>query len=248
MAPVNQDTPLLIALCAIAGTLILNVLVSTHAPFFAQNSANDLLAQYTFWLFLATAALAAASCLQLWFLIRTDKTARISADAARQSAVAAQESVRLASETAQMELRAYVYIDALEIRNFGTEKPLEAWLMLKNSGNTPAFDFQRMGHIAVYHFPMGRFPTVIWGNVKGFLAPKGEVYFGPLPTQKALTSEEYAAVVAGTSAIYVWGNLRYTDAFKQERYVQFRSYYRGDGIPVVGTVHTQQDIEGNGSI
>ena len=242
------DIPLVFATTSVVAVVCAVLIVGDHSgsarvdvP--AQSivdRATQNIAYYTAMLAWFTAALAAASVAQGFFLVRADKTARAAANAA-------QASVDLARETAQMQLRAYVYIDALEIRNFGTERPLEAWLMLKNSGNTPAYNFQRLGHIALGEFPLRTFATVIWGNIKGFLAPNGEVYFGPLRTQKALTADEYASVVAGTHAIYVWGNLRYTDAFKRERYVQFRSYYRGNGVPVVGTVATQQDTDGNGS-
>jgi hypothetical protein len=51
-------------------------------------NADDRLADYTLWLALATFALVAVSVLQIRFLINADKTARISAIAARKTAIA----------------------------------------------------------------------------------------------------------------------------------------------------------------
>jgi hypothetical protein len=52
----------------------------------AQISADDRIANYTEWLAVLTGGLVVVSAIQIRFLIRSDKTARISGDAAKQSA------------------------------------------------------------------------------------------------------------------------------------------------------------------
>jgi hypothetical protein len=79
--------------------------------------ADYRIARYTLWLAILTGALVVASCIQGYFLLRADKTARISAyaarDAANASSVAAEASIRQAkiAETALVQLeRPYIFI------------------------------------------------------------------------------------------------------------------------------------------
>jgi hypothetical protein len=56
------------------------------------DKADDRIARYTFWLAMFTGALVIVSAVQIRYLIRADRTARISAIAARRSAIAAKKS------------------------------------------------------------------------------------------------------------------------------------------------------------
>lgn len=60
-------------------------------------SPDDRIAAYTLWLAIFTGALVVVSSLQIFFLLRADKTARISADAARLAAETTRESVTAAN-------------------------------------------------------------------------------------------------------------------------------------------------------
>jgi hypothetical protein len=176
---------------------------------------------------------------QVWFLYQTNKGTQKTAEAAKQSA-----------DAVVGQLRAYVFIDAYEIRNFGTDKPLEGWMMLKNSGSTPAHDLERSAKLFYSPYPAVEFPEIDWPGGKGYLAPGGEVFFGPIPLPRALTPEENERIIAGTHAVYLFGKIRYTDVFKHQRNITFRSLYRApmDRIGVGGsTLTTQQDTEGNSS-
>src|SRR3977135_3886807 len=62
----------------------------------AERKSDDKIADYTWWLTFFTAVLGGASIFQAYFLIRTDKTARTSADAAKLAADAAVEQSKLA--------------------------------------------------------------------------------------------------------------------------------------------------------
>jgi hypothetical protein len=170
---------------------------------------------------------------------------RRSADAAKEAADVARDAVKLAEKTAERQLRAYVFADALEIRKFGTNEPLEGWLFLKNSGATPSYEFERGGKLMYTRFPATEFPQIEWGGIKGYLAPHGEIFFGPIPLPRALTAAETANVIAGTHAIYLFGKIKYRDAFGHQRGFEFRSYYRGNGTAAGPVLTTQQDSEGN---
>ena len=97
-------------------------------------------------------------------------------------------------------------------------------------------------------YPAASFPAIGWGGAKSYLGPQGEVYFGPIPLPRALTTEENGAVISGKSAIYLFGEIRYV-TLKRQRTTRFRVFYRGSGmVPPAGTaLPTVQDNEGNNS-
>jgi hypothetical protein len=154
-----------------------------------------------------------------------------------------------ADDTAQRQLRAYVFPQNSEIRKFGSDQSPEGWVEIRNTGNTPAYKLQRRGGIMLTPFPAQRFPEHDWTtpSSKSDLGPGGEVYLGPITFPNAFTREQIARVVSGESAIYLWGEIRYIDAFKQPRTTKFRHFYRGNGTAQYGTVPTVHDNEGNES-
>jgi hypothetical protein len=96
--------------------------------------ADERIARYNFWLAIFTAALVVVSSIQFIFLYRTDKTARIAADAAKRSADAAVLSQRpWISFEADLAGRGIVY------RENGAVS-VDFRVDLKVSGNSPATD------------------------------------------------------------------------------------------------------------
>lgn len=96
-----------------------------------SESADDRIALYTLWLAILTGGLVFVSGFQGYFLLRTDKTAAKSADAARKSA-----------EHIPRVERAYVFLFD-EVRHARTPNPLggtilEIQFAFKNHGKTPA--------------------------------------------------------------------------------------------------------------
>jgi hypothetical protein len=76
----------------------------------AADSADDRIARYTLWLAIFTGALVIVSGFQGYFLIRADRTARISADAAKKSADNTRKSVEAFIDTE----RPRVFISKIE--------------------------------------------------------------------------------------------------------------------------------------
>jgi hypothetical protein len=82
----------------------------------AKVSADDRIADYTEWLAVLTGGRVIVAAIQIGFLIRTDKTARISADAAKQSAHATKESAAAAQASVQLAIakqRAYIFAEVI---------------------------------------------------------------------------------------------------------------------------------------
>jgi hypothetical protein len=67
--------------------------------------------------------LGATAIIQIRYLRRADETARITANAAKQSADATRDSVELAEKTAERQLRSYVTISETYISDINAEYP-----------------------------------------------------------------------------------------------------------------------------
>jgi hypothetical protein len=142
--------------------------------------------------------------------------------------------------------RAYVLVEASELRYLAQEKPVEAWISLKNNGLTPAFDLQRMARIFATKYPHTDFERLEPGNSRAVLGPGGAVDFAPIRMSRALTFDERSAVAKGEMAIYVYGSIKYRDIYQVTRCANFRLMYRGNGGGIsAAPVPLEQLPEGN---
>jgi hypothetical protein len=98
--------------------------------------------------------------IQAWFfwvqlrLIRTSlDDARIAANAAKDSADATKESVVLARSTAEKQLRAYVLVTNITISGVATDATPAAVIVIKNSGQTPAYGLVVSVAIGLIYYP-----------------------------------------------------------------------------------------------
>ncbi len=69
-----------------------------------------------------------------------------------------------------------------------------------------------------------------------YLGPGEVMWFTP-HGDRLLTAEESEAITQGTAAIYVFGEIRYVDAFGKRRHTTFRAIARGEH----GYMHTEKD-------
>lgn len=129
----------------------------------------------------------------------------------------------------ERQLRAYVLVDAASVTKFDTG-PTEAHVILKNYGQTPAYDFE-----AVFVIEMTDFPRKHSYSLDGSAAPSpnvvvlgpGAIAHGYPFTKRPLTTGEVADVKNGSGAIYVFGTATYRDAFQKLRHTSFRYFYGG---------------------
>jgi hypothetical protein len=104
----------------------------------APNSADDKIADYTWWLAAFTCALVVVSAVQINFLIRTDETARISANAAQKSADLAERAL-VTSRRAWLSIDDFKIISPTELTEQGAR--IRVKFTVKNLGDTPATRF-----------------------------------------------------------------------------------------------------------
>src|SRR5450755_2703744 len=79
----------------------------------AKATTDERVADYTWWLAVLTAGLVCAGVVQFGFLIRSDNTARVAANAAERAAKATEDSVEVGRDTAKRQLRAYVTVNGV---------------------------------------------------------------------------------------------------------------------------------------
>ncbi len=147
-----------------------------------------------------------------------------------------------AEDTAQRQLRAYVSVVAVQLYQFGTEKPVIGGLEIVNNGQTPAYKIT-----ATINVGTGLTKSAA---PRGPLAldPKAKIYLWGA-TESPLTQDDYDAVVRSAASIFVYGEIRYVDAFGKNHFSRFRYTYGGDGVaPTPGTSLTvSPSQEGNES-
>ena len=121
-----------------------------------------------------------------------------------------------------------------------------AYVQIKNAGQTPAYEVLHWGHICVRDYPLTSplpAPQFVSRNASvlgpGIVATK--YLFLPTP----LTPLEISDLRAGNAAIYVYGEIRYKDAFGKRRFTKYRlMHHVAQGAIGVNTGLTFAD-EGN---
>jgi hypothetical protein len=164
-------------------------------------SSDRLLVRFTGVLAAATLGLSIATLL-LWYATR--------------------RLVRDAKENAERQLRAYVGVESSSINYASGSHPV-AGVTFKNYGNTPAYEFTINSGIGMAPCFEGLPPPPPEdpGEPRGVLSPGATAVLlktGPV----LLGSEHLAALKGGSSTIFVYGEVRYMDAFKKRRFLKYR--------------------------
>lgn len=151
--------------------------------------------------------------------------------------------------TARRQLRAYMVAEtgtivnvANPIREKGKYIPTEArithpgWgpvarIQIKNTGQTPAYNVEHWGKICFLEYPLpashtekptfeGRFSSVVGPGIPNTKT----LFFGP-----RLTDEQTKKLMDGTGAIYVFGEIVYTDTFREHHFTRYRLIHHVQG-------------------
>ncbi|MGA8600912.1 MAG: hypothetical protein WB663_05880 [Beijerinckiaceae bacterium] len=95
---------------------------------------------------------------------------------------------------------------------------------IKNFGVTPASDVFSLGNIAIREFPLiGELPAIpLRTDFSRTVIPPGETHEAALGSAQAISVNEWESVEAGEARLYMYGIIRYRDAFGQNRETKFR--------------------------
>lgn len=160
-----------------------------------------------------------------------------SAAASKMAAEAARDAVNLAKANAEIQLRPYVFIEANGIK--ATANGLEADLVAKNVGQTPAYRAHVRGLVRVVDFPLksGEVPARFEDGEKNaafhvphhntnVLGPGRELRFAG--ATRSFDPRDMAEVKrGGTKRILVAGMFYYSDVYRATHYTKYCMIYAG---------------------
>jgi hypothetical protein len=146
-------------------------------------------------------------------------------------------------DTEERQLRAYVFAEAKSFQRgiaragAGIVPPTQQWryeIKFMNSGQTPAYEFTQFTFSDVFDEPVSEADFVPSG-------PEKPISKAPLPPGHAVNTHgthpvsaaDAGDISAGRKGFYVFGEIRYIDAFKRQRAVTFRFVHNQHAGPNV---------------
>jgi hypothetical protein len=196
--------------------------------------ADERIANYTWWVAAFTCALSVVSAFQIFFLIRADKTARISAESAKQSAEAGITAANAAVKAEQAHVYPIIgYENIVQVvqsrRTTQKTREIRVSYRLKNFGKTPAMIIQA-GHelVCAPDPPKGNAGIRSFFEVTKVLGPDGDVSDPPTDCTAYLSPDDAQLVLESKATVWFHGFVRYEDVLGFERHLEYSWWYRGD--------------------
>jgi hypothetical protein len=149
------------------------------------------------------------------------------------------------ADNGRRQLRAYVFPDQANLVWGGTAKPTAAEIVIKNSGQTPAYRLATTAVISVTDYPLQadlRIPLMPDNHT---VVPPAGSHTLSVTMAQLLTGDQIEAIQKGTQAIYVFGEISYADAFGECRTTGYRFFYTGGGGDIGSRVGLSYLDEGN---
>jgi hypothetical protein len=132
-------------------------------------------------------------------------------------------------DNGRRQLRAYVFPEQANLLWQGTTKPTVADIVIKNSGQTPAYRLSAVSVIVVSDYPLRESLTVPPIPPNHTVIPPTGRYGLTVAMEKPLTTDQLKAIQKSTQAIYVYGEIAFADAFGECRLTRYQFYYTGPG-------------------
>jgi hypothetical protein len=147
--------------------------------------------------------------------------------AARRSAVSARQSVRVARQSSEKQLRAYLWRTAIpdSLDDFGNGG-FAVSSLIRNSGQTPAHDVHTWSRLDALPPDTRDFeiaPEIVEGH--RFVIHPGSDHTFHTPTPD-MDEGDRTDIQYGLKALFIWGELRYRDAFEVDRKTRFRLFWK----------------------
>jgi hypothetical protein len=148
-------------------------------------------------------------------------------------------------DNGRRQLRAYVFPDQANLVWQGTKQPTVAEIVIKNSGQTPAYRLSAATSVSVNDYPLRTDLSVPSLSDNHTVVPPAGNYALSVPMAQPLTGDQLKAIQKGTQAIYAYGEIAYVDAFGECRATRYRFYYTGAGVENGSRVGLSYMDEGN---
>ena len=133
-------------------------------------------------------------------------------------------------DNGRRQLRAYVFPEQANLVWQGIGKPAVAEIVIKNSGQTPAYRLSAATTVLVSDRPLQtdlRVPEM--PSTRTVVPPAGS-YALSVAADKPLTGDQLKAIEKGSQAIYAIGEVAYEDAFGECRTSRYRFFYSGASV------------------
>lgn len=145
---------------------------------------------------------------------------------------AADRQFKLASQTAERQLRAYVMTGAFDLKGTNGQSAPTLTIELRNSGQTPArhvtsrMDISfRAPHTDDSQFTLDH----VEAGSRSPLAPDA-TYHVTLQLHRRLYPVDWEGIKNGDMALFAWGRIDYLDAFDQPRWTTFRAVTKAEHV------------------
>lgn len=152
------------------------------------------------------------------------------------------------TDNGRRQLRAYVFPDQANLVWQGVAKPTVAEIVIKNSGQTPAYRLSTATAVLVDDNPLQADRRVTSMPDNHTVVPPTGSYALSVAMEKPLTADQLKAIQKGTQAIYVFGEIAYDDAFGECRVTRYRFFYSGAGADNGSKVGLAYLDEGNSEV
>jgi len=130
--------------------------------------------------------------------------------------------------TTHMQLRAYVCVSGGTIKFDRKDAPV-AHVEYRNSGQTPAYDVQGWHHIWIAGYPLTEElpePSKSFMTSHSIIPPGGHAFM-LIPKKPSVPAQSVHLLGTPEGTIYIYGEIRYKDAFGVERLTKYRFMYGG---------------------
>jgi hypothetical protein len=187
----------------------------------------------------------------------SDKIAVVASIVAFLQFIALIATVYVMRRTAQRQLRAYVFVDTVYVSNVAEGDGIpEAHVAIKNFGQTPAYKFVNITGFAIDNYPP---PAAIELTVPNseFNELITRTNLGPTqsevsitnwgPGKRVISDGERKALADGKRIIFVYGEIRYVDAFGNPKWTKYR-FMIGGPVGIRGNGQMAGCPEGNDAI
>jgi len=163
-------------------------------------------------------------------------------------ALSLRQTVNQMRESEERQLRAWVFVSQAAVKDPMQHDPIEAHVVIKNAGQTPAYDVRIFGGIIVANWPLDRkLPPIDFSKAAsvGTLGP-GMDGNQMCALQPQLNASGIQDLNDGKAAIYVFGEIQYRDVFNRTRRTKYRYFTEGAaGVRGISLCSHEQGNEAN---
>ena len=158
-----------------------------------------------------------------------------SARAAWGGSVATERTARIMENTAKRQLRAYVVAEIFGVNDFSPTKTAQFEIKIRNTGQTPAYSVAVFAAVEIFTHPLGKDFSIVAkdSDFRGSLVVNPGIAITHFQTCDRIFSVEEIATLwpeEGGNRLYIYGVIRYADAFGETRHTNFCAYIGGPDI------------------